>query len=62
MKLISLYIGSKMLERAKEKAVTAKTAPRDIRGVTHGQRQLRTAANETMRSLSPYNHERKQYP
>lgn len=49
-------------QRAKEKAVTAKTAPRDIRGVTHGQRQLRTAANETMRSVSPYNHERKQYP
>ena len=48
-------------QRAKEKAVT-KTAPRDIRGVTHGQRQLRTAANETMRSVSPYNHERKQYP
>ena len=49
-------------QRAKEKAVTAKTALRDIRGVTHGQRQLRTAANETMRSVSPYNHERKQYP
>ena len=49
-------------QRAKEKAVTAKTAPRDIRGVTHGQRQLRTAANETRRSVSPYNHERKQYP
>ena len=48
--------------RVKEKAVTAKTAPRDIRGVTHGQRQLRTAANETVRSVSPYNHERKQYP
>ena len=47
---------------AKEKVVTAKTAPRDIRGVTQGQRQLRTAANETMRSVSPYNHERKQYP
>ena len=27
-------------QRAKEKAVTAKTAPRDIRGVTQGQRQL----------------------
>ena len=49
-------------QRAKEKAVTAKTAPRDIRGVTQGQHQLRTAANETMRSVSPYNHERKQYP
>ena len=32
-------------QRAKEKAITAKTAPRDIRGVTQGQRQLRTAAN-----------------
>lgn len=31
-------------QRAKEKAITAKTAPRDIRGVTQGQRQLRTAA------------------
>ena len=38
---------------AKEKAVTAKTAPRDIRGVTQGQRQLRTAANETVRSVTP---------
>ena len=38
--------------RAKEKAVTAKTAPRDIRGVTKGQRQLRTAANETVRSIT----------
>ena len=27
-------------QRAKEKVVTAKTAPRDIRGVTQGQRQL----------------------
>ena len=40
-------------QRAKEKAVTAKTAPRDIRGVTQGQRQLRTAANETVRSVAP---------
>ena len=40
-------------QRAKEKAVTAKTAPRDIRGVTQGQRQLRTAANETVRSVIP---------
>ena len=32
-------------QRAKEKAVTAKTAPRDIRGVTQEQRQLRTVAN-----------------
>ena len=37
---------------AKEKVVTAKTAPRDIRGVTQGQRQLRTAANETLRSVT----------
>ena len=40
-------------QRAKEKAVTAKTAPRDIRGVTQGQRQLRTAAAETVRSVTP---------
>ena len=39
-------------QRAKERAVTAKTAPRDIRGVTQGQRQLRTAANETVRSVT----------
>ncbi len=39
-------------QRAKEKAVTAKTAPRDIRGVTQGQRQLRTAATETVRSVT----------
>ena len=39
--------------RAKEKVVTAKIAPRDIRGVTQGQRQLRTAANETVRSVIP---------
>ena len=39
-------------QRAKEKVVTAKTAPRDIRGVTQGQRQLRTAANETVRSVT----------
>ena len=38
--------------RAKEKAVTAKTVPRDIRGVTQSQRQLRTAANETVRSVT----------
>lgn len=38
---------------AKEKAVTAKTAPRDIRGMTQGQRQLRTAATETVRSVTP---------
>ena len=39
--------------RAKEKVVTAKTAPRDIRGVTQGQRYARTAANETVRSVTP---------
>ena len=39
-------------QRAKEKAVTAKTAPRDIRGITQGQRQLRIAANETVRSVT----------
>ena len=38
--------------RAKEKAVTAKTAPRDIRGITQGQRQLHIAANETVRSVT----------
>ena len=38
--------------RAKGKAVTAKTVPRDIRGVTQSQRQLRTAANETVRSVT----------
>ena len=40
-------------QRAKEKAVTAKTAPRDIRGVTPSQRRTRTAANETVRSVMP---------
>ena len=39
-------------QRAKEKVATAKTAPRDIRGVTQGQRQLRTAENETMQSIT----------
>lgn len=39
-------------QRAKEKVDTAKTAPRDIRGVTQSQRQLRTAANETVRSVT----------
>ena len=38
--------------RAKEKAFTAKTAPRDIRGVTKSQRWTRTAANETTRSVT----------
>ena len=36
----------------KEKAVTAKTVPRDIRGGTQSQRQLRTAENETVRSVT----------
>ena len=40
-------------QRAKEKVATAKTAPRDIRGVTQSQRQLRTAANQTVRSVTP---------
>ena len=39
-------------QRAKEKVVAAKTAPHDIRGVTQGQRQLRTAAKETVRSIT----------
>ena len=39
-------------QRAKEKAITTKTAPRDIRGVTQSQRQLRTAANQTVRSVT----------
>ena len=39
-------------QQAKEKVVTAKTAPHDIRGVTQGQRQLRTAANETVRNIT----------
>ena len=39
-------------QRAKEKAVNAKTAPRDIRGVTQGKRQLHTAANEIVRSIT----------
>lgn len=38
-------------QRAKEKVVTAKTAPRNIRGVTQSQRWTRTAANETTRSV-----------
>ena len=37
---------------AKEKVVTAKTASHDIRGVTQSQRQTRTAANETVRSVT----------
>ena len=39
-------------QRAKEKVATAKTAPHDIRGVTQSRRQLRTAANETVRSIT----------
>ena len=39
-------------QRAKGKAITAKTAPRDIRGVTQSQRWTRTAANETVRSVT----------
>ena len=39
-------------QRAKEKAITTKTAPRDIRGVTQSQRWTRTAANETTRSVT----------
>ena len=39
-------------QRAKKKVATAKTAPRDIRGVTQSQRQLHTAANETVRSIT----------
>ena len=37
---------------AKEKIATAKTAPHDIRGVTQGQRQLRTAANEIAQNMT----------
>ena len=40
------------LQRAKEKIVTAKAAPHDIRGVTQSKRQLRTAANETVRNIT----------
>ena len=36
---------------AKGKITAAKTAPRDIRGVTQGQRQLRTAANEIAQNI-----------
>ena len=47
-------VGSRFAPPAGEReAVTAKTAPRDIRGVTQSQRQLRTAANETVRSVTP---------
>ena len=37
---------------AKEKVVTAKTAPRDIRDVTQSQRQLRTATNEAVHNMA----------
>ena len=39
-------------QRAKEKVITAKTAPHEIRGVTQGQRQLRTAANEIAQNIT----------
>ena len=39
-------------QRAKEKVVTAKTAPRDIRGATQSQRQLRTATNEAVHHMA----------
>ena len=39
-------------QRAKEKAITAKTAPRDIRGVTQSQRWTRTAKNQTVRRVT----------
>ena len=39
-------------QRAKEKVVTARTAPRGIRGVTQGQRRTRTAKNQTVRSVT----------
>ena len=39
-------------QRAKEKVVTAKTAPRDIRGVTQSQRWTRTAKNQTVRRVT----------
>ena len=39
-------------QRAKEKVDTAKPAPRAFRGVPKGQRQLRTAANETVRNVT----------
>lgn len=37
---------------AKEKATTIKTAPHEIRGVSYEQKQVRTAANETVRSIT----------
>ena len=39
-------------QRAKGKAVTAKTAPHDIRGVTQSQRQRRTATNEAVHNMA----------
>ena len=39
-------------QRTKEKVVTAKTAPHDIRGVTQSQRQLRTATNEAVHNMA----------
>ena len=38
--------------RAKEKVATSKTAPHDIRGVTKGQHQLRTTANEIAQNIT----------
>ena len=37
---------------AKEKAATIKAAPRNIRGVSYEQKQLRTATNETVRNIT----------
>lgn len=37
---------------AKEKVTTIKTAPRNIRGVSYEQKQLRTATNETVRNIT----------
>lgn len=39
-------------KEAAARAHTAKTAPRDIRGVTQSQRWTRTAANETVRNIT----------
>ena len=39
-------------QRAKEKSITAKTAPRNIRGVTQSQRQLRTTTNEAVHNMA----------
>ena len=39
-------------QRAKEKAITAKTAPRDIRGVTQGQGTVKSYAQIRLQTLS----------